>query len=82
MQASIRQNAREQAQILEGCMMKRVIGVLGLAFAVSLSGGAHAQTLKKVQDRGALVCGVSQGLPGFSNPDRYHRKPRLWLTSK
>jgi len=49
--------------------MKRVIGVLGLAFAVSLSGGAHAQTLKKVQDRGALVCGVSQGLPGFSNPD-------------
>lgn len=28
-----------------------------------------AQTLKKVIDRGALICGVSQGLPGFSNPD-------------
>ena len=28
-----------------------------------------AQTLKKVKDRGSLMCGVSQGLPGFSNPD-------------
>src|SRR5262249_38224906 len=28
-----------------------------------------AQTLKTVKDRGSLVCGVSQGLPGFSNPD-------------
>src|SRR4029079_13475304 len=30
---------------------------------------ADAQTLKMVRDRGALICGVSQGLPGFSNPD-------------
>src|SRR5207342_85851 len=28
-----------------------------------------AQTLKAVKDRGSLICGVSQGLPGFSNPD-------------
>src|SRR5207245_8528518 len=28
-----------------------------------------AQTLKKVKDRGSLICGVSQGLPGFSTPD-------------
>lgn len=53
--------------------MKRVIGVLGLALAIGLSGQAdaqsQAQTLKTVRDRGSLVCGVSQGLPGFSNPD-------------
>ena len=34
-----------------------------------LCGQADAQTLKTVKDRGALICGVSQGLPGFSNPD-------------
>src|SRR5437870_2877421 len=33
------------------------------------AGAASAQTLKAVRDRGALVCGVSQGLPGFSNRD-------------
>src|SRR5262245_5465236 len=53
--------------------MKRVIGVLGLALAIGLSGQADAQTqgqtLKMVRDRGSLVCGVSQGLPGFSSPD-------------
>jgi general L-amino acid transport system substrate-binding protein len=50
-------------------MMKRVIGVLGVALAIGLSGQADAQTLKTVKDRGSLLCGVSQGLPGFSNPD-------------
>src|SRR5262245_43378931 len=49
--------------------MKRLISVLGLALAVGLSGQADAQTLKTVRDRGSLLCGVSQGLPGFSNPD-------------
>lgn len=38
--------------------------VLGLAATQS-----HAQTLKAVKDRGSLICGVSQGLPAFSNPD-------------
>jgi general L-amino acid transport system substrate-binding protein len=28
-----------------------------------------AQTLKKVQDRGTLACGVSQGIEGFSQRD-------------
>ena len=54
--------------------MKRVVTtlkmtVLGAALALGLSGASSAQTLKKVQDRGSLICGVSQGLPGFSNPD-------------
>ncbi len=55
--------------------MKHVVAMfgttlLGAALALGLSvAGSAAQTLKKVQDRGALMCGVSQGLPGFSNTD-------------
>jgi len=49
--------------------MKRVTLALALAAAAGLSQAASAQTLKSVQDRGVLSCGVSQGLPGFSSPD-------------
>jgi general L-amino acid transport system substrate-binding protein len=47
------------------------VGMLGAVLALGLSIGTSSaqQTLKKVQDRGSLICGVSQGLPGFSNPD-------------
>ena len=31
--------------------------------------GAEAQTLKTVQDRGSLICGVNQGLEGFAIKD-------------
>jgi general L-amino acid transport system substrate-binding protein len=55
--------------------MKRVVTMFGmtvlgavLVLGLSMAAGS-AQTLKKVQDRGALMCGVSQGLPGFSTPD-------------
>jgi len=49
--------------------MRRTIFVCAvIAFGVSPV-ALHAQTLKAVKDRGAIVCGVSQGLPGFSNPD-------------
>jgi general L-amino acid transport system substrate-binding protein len=41
---------------------------LAIGFGLSVA-PATAQTLKKVKDRGSLICGVSQGLPGFSNPD-------------
>jgi len=37
-----------------------------LFFAASPS---SAQTLKTVKDRGQLICGVNEGLPGFSAPD-------------
>ena len=30
---------------------------------------AQAATLDDVKSKGAVTCGVSQGLPGFSNPD-------------
>jgi general L-amino acid transport system substrate-binding protein len=55
--------------------MKRAVAiyamtVLGGALSVGLlSAAGAAQTLKMVKDRGSLVCGVSQGLPGFSSPD-------------
>src|SRR3954471_11482381 len=50
--------------------MKNVSLVLTLAAAAGLAvQPATAQTLKAIQDRGMLSCGVSQGLPGFSSPD-------------
>jgi general L-amino acid transport system substrate-binding protein len=55
---------------LKGFAMKRASLVFNLVLAAGLSTqAATAQTLKTVKDRGMLSCGVSQGLPGFSNPD-------------
>jgi general L-amino acid transport system substrate-binding protein len=47
------------------------VSVFSAAAALFLfaANSAGAQTLKKVLERGALLCGVTQGLPGFSNPD-------------
>jgi general L-amino acid transport system substrate-binding protein len=44
------------------------IGIGALA-AIAISGAVEAQTLKTVQARGNLICGVSQGLAGFSQDD-------------
>src|SRR2546427_4130748 len=49
--------------------MKRVGTMLAVAAALGLAASASAQTLTTVKQRGNLVCGVSQGLPGFSTPD-------------
>ena len=50
--------------------MKSASLVFTLALAAGVSAqAASAQTLKTVQDRGMVSCGVSQGLPGFSSPD-------------
>src|SRR6266540_326560 len=50
--------------------MKRAIFLFGATVALGFCvDTAAAQTLKAVKDRGSLLCGVSQGLPGFSNPD-------------
>ncbi|MBX3552364.1 MAG: amino acid ABC transporter substrate-binding protein [Pseudolabrys sp.] len=48
--------------------MQRVVLLLAAALMMTAQ-SASAQTLKTVKERGTLVCGVSQGLPGFSNPD-------------
>ncbi|OYX75508.1 MAG: amino acid ABC transporter substrate-bindnig protein [Rhizobiales bacterium 32-66-11] len=49
--------------------MKTLLALLSGAVVALSAHGASAQTLKAVKDRGELVCGVSRGLPGFSNPD-------------
>jgi general L-amino acid transport system substrate-binding protein len=48
--------------------MTRVFSLLAIGFLLG-SSAASAQTLKTVKGRGSLVCGVSQGIPGFSSPD-------------
>jgi len=49
---------------------KRFVAAGGALFAAfCLSGPVSAATLDDVKDRGRVRCGVSQGLPGFSNPD-------------
>ncbi|GBD47331.1 amino acid ABC transporter substrate-binding protein [Methylopila sp. Yamaguchi] len=50
--------------------MKKILTALALgASAVFASGAADAATLDQVKQKGFLQCGVSTGLPGFSNPD-------------
>src|SRR5437773_11565188 len=49
--------------------------LIGLAVAVAVAAAAityiryDTRTLKRVPNRGQLLCGVNQGLPGFSAPD-------------
>jgi general L-amino acid transport system substrate-binding protein len=49
--------------------MIRVAATLAAAAFIATTVPAAAQTLNTVKQRGALVCGVTQGLPGFSSPD-------------
>jgi general L-amino acid transport system substrate-binding protein len=56
----------------KGCksMSKKFLPlVLGAAMGVAASSAAGAATLDDVKAKGFIQCGVSQGLPGFSNPD-------------
>ena len=39
------------------------------AAALAIGASAHADTLDDVRAKGFVQCGVSQGVPGFSNPD-------------
>jgi general L-amino acid transport system substrate-binding protein len=51
-------------------MTKKTFGALAaLAAAGLISTGAVAATIDDVKKKGFIQCGVSQGLPGFSNPD-------------
>ena len=50
--------------------MKRTLGAItAFAAAAIVSTGVSAGTLDDVKAKGHIQCGVSQGLPGFSNPD-------------
>ena len=47
-----------------------LVGIAGVALASNAMADGHGgSTLKQVQDKGFVQCGVSQGLPGFSNAD-------------
>ncbi|MGU3493841.1 amino acid ABC transporter substrate-binding protein [Xanthobacteraceae bacterium A53D] len=48
--------------------MKRILIAAASVLALG-AGAAKAATLDDVKARGALNCGVTQGLPGFSSPD-------------
>ena len=47
----------------------KTIQLLTTVALSAVTGLAAAQTLESVQNKGYLQCGVSQGLPGFSNTD-------------
>jgi general L-amino acid transport system substrate-binding protein len=49
--------------------MKRLLILLAALYLTATSTPGCAQTLEKVRQRGALLCGSSQGLPGFGFPD-------------
>ncbi len=51
--------------------MKKIASIAAVsAMALGLSAGAQAEeTLGSVKGKGFVQCGVSTGLPGFSNPD-------------
>ena len=49
-------------------LVKRIAAAAVLS--VATAGGAQAGTLSDVKSKGFIQCGVSQGVPGFSNPDQ------------
>ncbi len=50
-------------------MRKMIPIVLALGASLTFSVAAQSQTLKTVQDRGSLICGVNPGLEGFASKD-------------
>ena len=49
--------------------MKLINSLLAAAAVTTLATAVSAATLDDVRNKGHVQCGVSQGLPGFSNPD-------------
>jgi general L-amino acid transport system substrate-binding protein len=49
--------------------MKRVLFALIAAAGLAAVSPANAALLDQIKSKGFVQCGVSQGLPGFSNPD-------------
>jgi general L-amino acid transport system substrate-binding protein len=56
--------------VWEGVNMKKSVSIIAAVAAASfIAASAQAATMDDVKRKGHLQCGVSQGLPGFSNPD-------------
>jgi general L-amino acid transport system substrate-binding protein len=56
--------------VVEAAIRAAVRGALATVAFVLAASGASAETLEKVKARGALICGVNEGLPGFSDLDK------------
>ncbi|MEG9861353.1 MAG: amino acid ABC transporter substrate-binding protein [Parvularculales bacterium] len=55
---------------IRSILSKILLAGFGTVLVAAISTAAQAQsTLSQVQGKGFVQCGVSQGLPGFSNPD-------------
>ena len=50
-------------------LVKTVAAAAALV-SLTVAGAAQASTLSDVKGKGFIQCGVSQGVPGFSNPDQ------------
>jgi general L-amino acid transport system substrate-binding protein len=50
-------------------LARSAVAIAATVVAFGVLDKVDAQTLKTVKDRGNLICGVSTGLPGFSNAD-------------
>src|SRR6202042_2464517 len=50
-------------------MRKMIPIVLALGASLAFSVAPQSQTLKTVQDRGSLICGVNPSLEGFASKD-------------
>ena len=50
-------------------MIKSVRLITAATAAAFIASAAYAGTVDDVKRKGHVQCGVSQGLPGFSNPD-------------
>jgi general L-amino acid transport system substrate-binding protein len=57
------------SQYRNGSLTAVLAGLSCIVVTVALASAAGAQTLKAVKDRGAVNCGVSEGLYGFSARD-------------
>ena len=48
----------------------KISAVLAALVSLGMTAVAQASTLSDIKSKGFVQCGVSQGLPGFSNPDQ------------
>jgi general L-amino acid transport system substrate-binding protein len=48
----------------------KTVAAAAALISLAVTGAAQASTLSDVKGKGFIQCGVSQGVPGFSNPDQ------------
>ena len=72
----VRQTCRRSEYGHKGLHVQRM-KLAGRLRAAAPSPASAQATLKAVKDRGELICGVNQGLPGFRRAERQGRVDRL-----